>query len=247
VEAQDRRAVFVTIANFVASSLLAVVFYCTLAVAGIAAGIVLWPLYTLLLVSIALSVAGLGFTKAAGSRASRFIGFTVNGGALGFGLLIVAGLAVLFFGATRERFLMRDGYKGDVYVMYGVPRGEYSERTHWEVTYRIPDDGVLAIREEPPSGWTRPEYEYEMKGGKLKPITNLWVSTIHPTRENLANDADIGVFFPRTGRFTNSTGCSVNFLQFYVGTKAHLLRQYKPLDIADFLDQHPQYCAVPKQ
>ena len=43
------------------------------------------------------------------------------------------------------------------------------------------------------------------------------------------------MFFPRSGKFISSTGCSVEYQLFYVGTKAHLLREYKQLDLSAYL------------
>ncbi len=81
-----------------------------------------------------------------------------------------------------------------------------------------------------------------METGNLERIRNFWPTTIHPTAENLANDRDIGVFFPRTGTFTDPKGCSVEYQLFYVGTKAHLLRRNKQLDISAHLQGHPVGC-----
>jgi hypothetical protein len=90
--------------------------------------------------------------------------------------------------------------------------------------------------------WTRTEYDYQMETGKLERIRNFWRSTIHPTAKNLANDRDIGVFFPRTGKFTDPKGCSLEYQLFYVGTRAHLLTKYKQLDISAYLQDHPVGC-----
>jgi len=54
--------------------------------------------------------------------------------------------------------------------------------------------------------WTRTEYDYQMETWSPERIRNFWPTTIHPTAENLANDRDIGVFFPRTGTFTAPNG-----------------------------------------
>ena len=60
----------------------------------------------------------------------------------------------------------------------------------------------------------------------LNIIGNLWSTTVQRTPENLANDKDTGIYFPRSGTFTDSTGCTVKYEEFYVGTKAYLLSDY---------------------
>jgi hypothetical protein len=233
---------FLTLANASVASLLVFVVRNVILVAGLASEIIMWPLYTLLLTVLTLSVLGLVCTRAVVSRAWRYFAFGVNGSALVFDLLIVFGLALLFFGATVERFIIPENYKGEVYVIYGVPGCESPGKTRREVTYRIPNDGVLCVREPMVVGWTRSEYYYQAKQGKLKHIDNYWASTIDPSPENLANSSDIGVFFPRVGRFSNASGCSAEFQMFYVGTKAHLLTNYKPLDLTEYLTIHPEDC-----
>ena len=181
-------------------------------------------------------------TKGVSSHWSRRIVYVVNGSALAFDLLIVFAFAALFISSTKERFLIPDGYKGDVYVVYDAPDGEPLNKTHWAVTYRIPKDGVLRVQGSMTRTLTRTEYDYQTETGKLKSISNFWPTTIHPTAENLANDADISVFFPRSGTSTDPKGCSVEYQQFYVGTKAHLLTKYKELDLFSYLQKHPAGC-----
>lgn len=246
MQVQTGRIILFIFANCVATALLVFVLYSMLAMARIATEIDRWPFYTLLSISLVLSITGLVLTKGTVSLGARYIGRLVNGCALAFDLLIVFGLANMFFHTTRERFLIPEGYEGDVYVIYGIPNGEPIKRTRREVTYRILNDGVVRVQDQLRNEWVRPEYDYELQGGKLKHIPNLWTSTIHETPENMATNRDIGVFFPRSGRFSNAAGCSAEFQQFYVGTKAHLLTKYKPLDISVYLDNHPESCATRK-
>jgi hypothetical protein len=158
---------------------------------------------------------------------------------LAFDFLLIIGLATLFFSSRRERFLIPDGYKGDIYVVYNAPDGEPPSK-HGAITYRIPKEGILRVQGPMIRDWTRrPEYYYQLDTGKLDHIGNFWPSTIHPTQENLANDKDVGVYFPRCGSSTDSAGCSVEYEQFYVGTKAHLLTKYKEMDISAYFREHP--------
>jgi len=243
MEARLKRLWVVTLANVAVAFLLLLVLYAIeLALAVLAPEISGWPLYILLPLGLALSVLGLRFAKGVASRASRRIACLVNGCALVLDLVIVCGFAALFISSTKEQFLIPNGYKGDVYVVYGASDGESLNKTRWAVTYRIPKDGVLRVQGPMPRTWARTEYDYQMEAGSLERIRNFWPSTIHPTAENLANDRDIGVYFPRTGSFTDPKGCSVEYQLFYVGTKAHLLTKYKQIDISAYLQDHPVEC-----
>jgi Family of unknown function (DUF6843) len=244
MEARTKWLWIVTLAN------IAVGFLLILAIRGImlALGVLtpeifVWPVFVFLPIGVALSVVGLKLTRGDASFASRRIAYVANGCALGFSLLIVTGLATLFLGSTEERFLVPNGYKGDVYVVYGAMDGQPTTKTFWGVTYSIPDDGILRTRGPMIRGWTRTRYYYRLGNGTLERIRNFWPNTIHRTPENLANDSDIGVFFPRTGRFSDSAGCSVEYDQFYVGTKAHLLSKYRRTDIGSYVRAHPLGCS----
>ena len=244
MEAQSKWLWTITIASAVVASLLIVVVYSIMLVlAVIAPEISGWPLFILFPISLVLSVTGLRFAKTAVSSVSRRVAFVINGCALAFDLLIILSVATIFFGSTSERFLIPDGYKGDVYVVYGARDGESLNKTMWRVTYRIPQDGILRTQMPTIPRWTRAEYYYEKQDGSLEQIRNFWPTTIHPTVENLANHKDLGVFFPRTGKFTDANGCSVQFEQFYVGTKAHLLSEYRQIDLGRYVRDHPGACS----
>jgi hypothetical protein len=243
MEPRSRRLWGVTVANAaVACFLLLALYGIMLALSVIAPEISGWPLFIALPVGVVLSIIGLRFGREVASRIWRYVSYCVNGGILTLHLFIIFGLAFLFISSTKERFLIPDGYKGDVYVIYGVRDGETVNKTRWAVTYRIPKDGVLRVQEPMVRTWTRTEYDYQTETGKLEPIRNFWPTTIHRTPENLADDRGFGVFFPRSGKFTSSTGCFVEYQLFYDGTKAHLLREYKQLDISAYLKQHPGAC-----
>jgi hypothetical protein len=243
MEARSKRLWVVTLANVAVAFLLLLSMYgIMLAMAVLAPEISGWPLYILLPLGLALSFLGLRFTKGVASRTSRGIAYVANGCALAFNLIIIFGFGALFISSTKERFLIPDGYKGDVYVVYGAPDGESLNKTRWAVTYQIPKDGVLRVQGPMVRTWTRTEYDYQTETGNLERIRNFWPSTIHPTPENLANDRDLGVFFPRTGRFTDPNRYSVEYQLFYVGTKAHLLTKYKQVEISAYLQNHPVEC-----
>lgn len=97
MEAQSKRLWIVTLANIAIPILLL----------GLSAlpREVSWPLLILLPIGLALSVAGLRFTKRVVSGASRRVAFVVNGCALALDSLIVLGLAAMFLATPMERFL----------------------------------------------------------------------------------------------------------------------------------------------
>jgi hypothetical protein len=244
VETQSKRLWYVTVANIVLASMsLAFVYGTALALAVLAPQVSTWPLPVFLLLGVALSVIGLKLTKPVVSRASRRAASFINGCALLFNLLIILGISTIFFRSTQERFLIPDTYKGDVYILYGIRNGQSLSKTRGEVIYRIPRDGILLTRDPMPRGTTRSEYYYERADSSLERIRNFWPTTVHPTPENLANDSDVGIFFPRNGELTDySTKCSVQFEQFYVGTKAHLLSKYKQIDLSRYVRDHSATC-----
>lgn len=235
----------ITISNAALAILLIVVLYAImLALTALAPEISGWPLYVILPLGVGLSGVGLRLTKSVTSHIWRYTSYCVNGSAFALHLFVILGLVALLISSTKERFLIPYGYRGDVYVVYGASDGEALDRTRWAVTYRIPMDGVLRVQGSMVRTWTRTEYYYQTKTGALKRIPNLWLTTIHATAENLGNDRDVGVFFPRTGRLTDATGCSVEYQLFYVGTKAHLLTKYTQFDIFSYLQAHPLECAT---
>jgi hypothetical protein len=244
MEARSKWLWTITIANIAVTSLLIVVsFSIWLALAVIAPGISVEPLLILVPISLLLSFLGLVLAKTVVPRKSRWVSVVVNGCALAFDSLIILTLATILFRTTTERFLIPDGYEGDVYVVYGARDGQPLNKTRWRITYRIPPSGILLTQTPLIPRWTRTEYYYEKQNGSLEQIRNFWPTTIHKTLENLANDRDVGVFFPRTGKLTEGNACSVQFEQFYVGTKAYLLSQYREADLGRYVRGHPGACS----
>ncbi len=232
----------ITLANVAAAILrILAIFGVMLALAVIAPEISSWPLFLSLAIGVVLSVVGLKLAAKVTSSPRR-IGYLVNGSALTLNIFIICGVAALFIGSTKERFIVPSDYKGDVYIIYDRVDGEPENGTRWAVTYHIPPDGILRTRAPMLRRWTRSEYYYQLQSDRLERIPNFWPSTIHLTQENLANDKDMGVYFPRTGRFTDSAGCSIEYQQFYVGTKAHLLTNYHQTDLARYLRSLPGGC-----
>ncbi len=224
-----------------------------------------WLLYILPLIGLVLSVTGLRFTKGVVSRASRRVASVVNGCALALDLVILLSLAMKF-SDTKARFLVPDGYEGDVYVVQARD-GEPSNKTFWgTVTYRIPQDGILRTQKLSFEGMTWLSYYFERHDGSLDPIPRYGYYTMNPEEsyherqdssleytlrtyddwtyptENLANDRAIWQFMI-VSSFTDCRGGSVPFKHFYVGTKAHLLSKYRKIDFGRYFRDHPIGCS----
>ncbi len=200
-------------------------------------------MFILLAVGVALSLFGLRCASNSGLPLPRRVANIIYGCALACYLGVLLYLVFVFSLSPEERFIIPNGYQGDVYVIQSMPTCQAASATRWRVTYRIPKDGILCTREPMLRGWTRPKFFYQRGDGSLEPIQGMWPSTVYPTAENLANDTDFGIFFPRSGHIYNSAGCSVEFQLFYVGTKANLLKHYVRSDVSFYLHQHQLGCS----
>lgn len=218
------------------------------AIGAFAAYVSAWPLVALVLLGGVLSLVGVVVARRADSSTPRRIGCVVNGSILAFhSICIVVGLAASVL-IPRERFLIHEGYMGDVYVVHSVAGGEPERRTFWGVTYRIPQDGILCTLAPMNRGITRSAYYYERGDGTVERIPNFWPTTIHRTPTNLANDKDLGVFFPHSGNLEflmgpggkagSSAKCSAEYEEFYVGTQAYLLSNHREKDLGSYLREH---------
>ena len=213
------------------------------AIRAFAAYIRVWPLSILILVGFVLSLVGIQIARRTNSQVSRGIGFIVNGSTLALHSIIVVGITATLVAIPRQRYLIPQGYMGDVYVIHGADDGEPEKRIFKEISYRIPRDGILRTQAPIIHGLTTTAYYYIRADGTLERIRYEWYTTISRTPENLANDKDIGIFFPRTGKYRGSNQkCSIEFLQFYVGTKADLLSKNQQTDLGRYLNEHPINC-----
>jgi len=241
----------VTGANLAVAILLILMLYAVrLALAAMAPEITTWPLLVALLVGFPLAIFGLLIARRVSSRISRYAAYLFNGCVLlMYGSLTLGG-AMLFARTVNESFFIPDGYRGDVYVIYGSQNCEPLVEKDGEITYRIPGDGILRVCGTLDRKTTRTRYYYWRRDGSSQRIKSLWLTTIERTPENLADDSEVGVFFPRTGSsgtFAStppsvSRQCSVDFQQFYVGTKHHLITNYRKTDLHAYLRDHPVGC-----
>jgi hypothetical protein len=86
---------------------------------------------------------------------------------------------------------------GEIYVVHGVTDGEPEKRIFTEITYRIPREGILRTQAPIIRGLATTAYYYVRDDGTLERIRYAWYRTIARTPDNLANDKDIGILFPR--------------------------------------------------
>jgi hypothetical protein len=171
--------------------------------------------------------------------------FFINGGTLALHSVIILAILVILAKVQRQRFIVPEGYQGDIYVIHSRRCGEPEKRTFWQVTYRIPPDGILETQAPVHRGLSTSAYYYEQQDGSLERIGGFWPTTVHRTPENLSDTKDFGVYFPRSGSVWSGAGAPVEFDEFYVGTKAHLLSGYKPSDLGAYLREHTLDCGQP--
>jgi hypothetical protein len=240
--------------NAIVSGLLLLnVVFVWLALAALAPEVNPGPLPYLLVGCIVLSICGIVQLRKVPGRAKKVGGFSLHA----FGLLLSFALVFSFLSISSktvpEKYLIPDGYKGDIYVIFNVPTGRPVEKDGKTLIYRIPQDGVLLTSAKESPQLFSASYFFQREDGSLQPIVNEWLTTLESSPENLKNDSDWGIYFPRAGatfmttRVNGEKGCSVHYDQFYVGTKSHLLTKYRERDLTEYLRQHPEACASSSQ
>jgi hypothetical protein len=227
----------------VAVVLLLLMFSLMLALAVLAPYISTWPIFVTLSVGLSLSIATLRYAKHIEARRHRVTSRLLNVCAMAIHIAVMVFFLSMFIGSTSEAYVIPEGYQGDIYVLFDVLDGAPAETGYHKLTYSIPNDGILRTRTSMPRNWTRTTYFFQRRDGSLARITNEWLTTIPETLENLSNNRDVGVYFPRNGETADANGCRVRFYEIYVGTKAHLLKHYKERDLySSYLRQFPVNC-----
>src|SRR5689334_18985577 len=143
MQARVRWQRITTLANLVVAALVILVLYGTLlALSVLAPEISSWQLLTLLAIGLPVSIVGLWLTKNLGSRVWRWLGLVINGAAIALYAAIVIGIGVLLIKTTSRRFIIPEGYTGDVYIFYSDPTGKPAAHDA-SITFRVPSDGIL--------------------------------------------------------------------------------------------------------
>src|SRR5258707_4824285 len=89
------------------------------------------------------SLVGILVAKRTNLQVPRRIGLSVNGSTLTLHSIIVVSVAATLVAIPRQRYLIPQGYMGEMYVVHGVVGGEPEKRLFREITYRIPREGIL--------------------------------------------------------------------------------------------------------
>lgn len=151
------------------------------------------------------------------------------------------GLATMVSKSIEEVFLVPEGFKGHAYVVYGVPDGKPLTENRQQVIYRIPQNGVLRIRDSvlPATDWFK--YYYERQDGSLHRIPALSDSHF-PVVWPVEADG-IGGSIPRSGVFRGPAGCEVQFREFYIDTGSRLLLEHQQEGLGHFTTVQPPLCS----
>jgi hypothetical protein len=224
--------------------LLAIGYACLvlLALAAMASEIIIWPLITALALGSIVASVGLVLASRKPRRSAAVVVNVLAVVGHLVGLILVFLPTVL---AVEQRYVIPDGYMGEVIIVYGVASGAPEQRAEsGAVTYDIPETGLLITTGEPDRTWVRDTYFYRRRDGSLNKIEARWNTTIHDTSENRA-DTSNGIYL-RTGiGVMNSPGCrQIEFYSFVVGTKSFILSGYSPKQQEAMLEAVQRVCGT---
>lgn len=227
----------VTIASLFSASVLALIVWGILqAFGGFASYVDTWPLFIMFPISVTLSVLGLWLARKNRSRQARWLGYVFNGAALVVPSLILFFVGDIFIHMDRARYIVPEGYQGYVYILHGFANGVPEEKGHWEVTYRIPSDGVLVSQAPEAEGFRGARYYYGLNDGSLKRIPAVDLSV--PGRES-----GIVAFpkIPETNGYaeaSETSNCNVRYEWFHIGHGSNDVAAPPPQDLAAWLHAH---------
>jgi hypothetical protein len=227
----------ITIANLAATAFLALIVWAILeAFAGFASYVVTWPLFVMFPICVALSSSGLWLARKSKSAKARWLGYLLNGLPLVVPSYIVFIVSETFIHMDRAEYIVPEGYQGYVYILHGFPNGVPQERHRWEVTYRIPSDGVLVSQAPQPAGFRSTSYFYQLRGGTLKQI---------PSADFSASGREPGIVaFPKDpetngyGEASESSSCNVEYEWFHVGPGSPHVAEPQWQELAAWLHAH---------
>jgi hypothetical protein len=149
--------------------------------------------------------------------------------------------ALLLVGCTEtEVHLVPAGYRGDVFIVPGIPTGSPPRHEGGAIVFAIPSSGILVTQAQPSRGWHMTRYYYLRPDGHRERLEEV-ASSIHDTRENRVDDRPIA-FNERYATISAvNLPCTVSFVQYYVGSRADLIaRKSEPdpeLRFRDFVRQ----------
>jgi hypothetical protein len=145
-------------------------------------------------------------------------------------IAVVVGLFLFSFAISylrrpeKETFLIPEGYKGNVVVIFNQPDGEKPEYENGRRIYRIPHSGILFTQLKDEEGMIDQQYYYVSPNGERRKLGVLDVRDFNEawtTEKNLHEPPrdSLAVFNPGTmGTMGNANGDSKIFSQLSVGT-----------------------------
>jgi hypothetical protein len=140
-------------------------------------------------------------------------------------IVVHVGIVLMIFQPWRvpvgEAVILPHGFMGTALILYGIPTGGSLERdSSGALTYRIPSNGLLLIRDAVPEHTIyRRDYYILQPDGSLVPITAHWYTTIHETDPDF-HASILGTYLEGGGVSTPvGGGCKFNFQSFVIGTK----------------------------
>jgi hypothetical protein len=137
--------------------------------------------------------------------------------------------------SNAEVHLLPAGYQGDVFIVPGVAAGVPLSREGGATVFHIPANGILVTQDQPKSGWRSSLFYYLQPNGERQRL-DYEPSSIPDTPKNRSDRRPV-VWFERSGTVSSvDLPCSVDYVQYYVGSRAHLLTRLPDADELRFRD-----------
>jgi hypothetical protein len=122
----------------------------------------------------------------------------------------------------REVHLIPDGFKGDVFIVPGIGAGSRPIRQGGASVFVVPANGILITQDKTTLKWHESRFYYVKPNGLRQRLEEV-PSSVPGTQENRSNRRPI-VWFEKSGTIAGvNLPCTVHYMQYYVGSRAHLL------------------------
>jgi hypothetical protein len=155
-------------------------------------------------------------------------------------LLVPTIMAVCFLldcgmSLNTEVHLLPAGYQGDVFIVPSAAAGVPPSREGGATVFHIPANGILVTQDHPKSGWHYSQFYYLQPNGERQRL-DYEPSSIPDNPKNRSDRRPV-VWFERSGTISSvDLPCSVDYVQYYVGSRAHLLTRLPDADELRFRD-----------
>lgn len=149
-----------------------------------------------------------------------------------------------------ESYLIKEGYSGPVYVVFGVTKGEPAAHEDGSRIYRIPDSGILLTQMSLNEGRISSDdlrFFYVSESGKRTEIEEH-LARIPENEQTLKQDATYIV----GGGIGNISAipdldCTAHYVSYHVGTPAEIMENSKDVELIDHLLDEGVTCEDIKQ